>query len=120
MYNNIDKNNNSILIDTTSNTSNKKRKIKCVLCISKPELVCINPEENRWKCPRCKNDYQLGFGEIIPEEDVLESSHEDDEDSVGLLSADNEFKLEDESKDSISRPAYMKDSATTKVTYYRE
>ena len=61
MYNNID-NNNSILIDTKSSPNNRKRKINCVLCISKPELVCVNPEENRWKCPRCKNDYQLGFG----------------------------------------------------------
>jgi hypothetical protein len=58
--------------------------------------------------------------EIIPEEDVLESSHEEYDDGIGLLSADNEFKQEDSDQGSIKRPKYMQDSATTKVTYYRE
>ena len=40
----------------------RKEKIFCVLCFNeKIQLECINPEENRYRCPRCKNTYQLGF-----------------------------------------------------------
>lgn len=122
MINNINNNNNSILLDTNSNTSNKKRKINCVICFPKVELVWVNPEENRMKCPRCKNDYQIGFGEIIPEEDILESSHEEYDEGAVLLSAEgNELDPKDKSDSGkIKRPKYMQDSPTTKVTYYRE
>ena len=76
MHNDIS-NSNSILIDTNSKSRNKKIKINCVICFPKVELVCVNPEENRWKCMRCKNDYQLlgSGGDIIPQEDILESPH---------------------------------------------
>ena len=41
---------------------NKIQQIFCVLCNNeKIQLECINPEENRYRCPRCKNNYQLGF-----------------------------------------------------------
>ncbi len=43
----------------------RKEKIFCVLCYEKIQLECINPEENRYNCPRCKNTYQLGY-EILP------------------------------------------------------
>ena len=73
---------NPILIDVNSGKGNKSTKIFCVLCNNeKIQLECINPEENRYRCGRCKNFYQVGFGEIIPQEDILESSHEsEDED----------------------------------------
>ncbi|HSF51060.1 MAG TPA: hypothetical protein VLA74_09905 [Nitrososphaeraceae archaeon] len=58
-------NDNPILIDVNSRRINKQM-ILCVLC--KIQLNCINPEENRYKCPRCKNTYQLGF-ELLPSED---------------------------------------------------
>ena len=36
--------------------------IFCVLCNNeKIQLECINPEENRYRCARCKNTYQLGL-----------------------------------------------------------
>ena len=94
----------------------------CVLCFTKIQLDCINPEENRYRCPRCKNTYQLGY-ELLPSEDILESSHElEEEDSTGLLVADDEFSKEDNdtSKSDIKIPKYMRDSETSKVTYYRE
>ena len=55
----------------------------------------------------------------------MESSHdEDDEDSIGLLVAEDEFSKEDNdtstSKSDIAVPKYMKDSETSTVTYYRE
>ena len=122
MHNVIDS--NSIIIDTNnSNSRNINRKINCVLCFPKVELTCINPEENRYRCPRCKNDYQLGFRDIVPQEEELESSHEEDEeDSVGLLVAEDEISKEDKdpSKSDIAVPKYMQDSTTTTVTYYRE
>jgi hypothetical protein len=111
---------NPILIDTNSRR-NKRQKINCVLC--KVQLECFNPEENRYKCPRCKNTYQLGYGEIIPQEDILESSHEvEEEESAGLLVKENEFETEEDtsSKSDIPIPKYMKDSETSKVTYFRE
>ena len=84
---------NPILIDVTRKR-NKIQKIFCVLCNNeKIQLECINPEENRYKCPRCKNDYQLGFGEIIPQEDILESSHEENDDNGPvLLTAEDELR----------------------------
>jgi hypothetical protein len=91
---------NQILIDVSSSKRNNKNKpIFCVLCNNeKIQLECINPEENRYKCPRCKNTYQPNF-EIFPQEDILESSHdEDDEDSIGLLVAEEEFSKEDNDK----------------------
>jgi|SRR5215204_856614 len=95
---------NPIIVDSNSrNRNNKKQKIFCVLCFPKIQLDCISSptaeteeqkgDQLRYKCPRCKNTYQLGF-EIIEHEDILESSHEDeadielsglDNDSVGLL-----------------------------------
>lgn len=115
-------NDNPITIDVDSRKRNKKQKVLCVLCFPKVQLDCINPEENRYKCPRCKNTYQLGF-EILPSEDLLESSHdEEDEDFVGLMCAEDEFSKEedDTSKSDIKIPKYMQDSETTTVTYFRE
>jgi hypothetical protein len=108
---------NPILIDTSN--SNRKQKILCVLC--KIELDCFNVEENRFRCPRCRNTYQLGF-EILPQGDDLISSHSNESDEgAGLLSADNEFKQqEDSDPGKIKRPKYMQDSETTKVIEYRE
>jgi hypothetical protein len=63
-------NDNPILIDVNSKRS-RKEKILCVLCFPKIQLDCINPEENRYRCPRCKNTYQLGY-ELLPSEDILE------------------------------------------------
>jgi hypothetical protein len=117
---------NPIALDTDSR-SKKKQKISCVLC--KIELDCINVEENRYKCPRCKNSYQLGY-EIIPQEDSLESSHESDyenyADNEDLLTAGNDLEFDDdndyddETKSDIPIPKYMKSSATISVVEYRE
>jgi hypothetical protein len=120
MYNNID--NNAIFIDTKSKSNTIKRKINCVICYPKVELTLVNEEECKWVCKRCKNDYFiLGHeGDLVPEEDILESSHEEENEGPILLTADNEYKQEESNDGSIARPDYMKDSATTKVTYYRE
>ena len=77
---------------------NKKQKILCV--IDKVQLNQIEPLV--YKCPKCKNTYQLGY-EILEHEDDIESSHEDeadiielsglDSDSVGLLIKDNELEF---------------------------
>lgn len=122
----INYNDNPILIDVNSRKRNKIQKIYCVLCNNeKIELECYNILENRWKCPRCKNSYQLleSGGDILPQEDILESSHElDDEDSIGLLAAEDEFQKDDNdtSKSDIPIPKYFKDTETTTVTYFRE
>lgn len=118
-----------------NNNNNKKQKILCV--IDKVPLDIIEPPLV-YKCPRCKNTYQLGY-EILEHEDDIVSSHEDEAadielaglesiNSVGLLTKDNEldFPSLDEEKESNSRkgnipvPKYMKDSVTTKVVEYRE
>ena len=119
----INYNYNPILIDVNSSKRNNKSKpIFCVLCNNeKIQLECINSEENRYRCPRCKNFYQPNF-EILPQEDILESSHEEgeNEDAI-LLSAEDEFKSEDNYyKSDIKIPKYLKDSETSKVTYFRE
>ena len=77
----------------------------------KIQLDCFNIEENRYRCNRCKNTYQIGF-ELLPKEDILESSHEleEEEDSAGLLCAENEFsKVEEDnkSKSDIPIPTYL-------------
>jgi hypothetical protein len=120
MYNNID--NNAIFIDTKSKSNTIKRKINCVICYPKVELTLVNEEECKWVCKRCKNDYQiLGHDlDLVPEEDELLSSHEEDDEGALLLCKENEYKVEESNYGSIARPAYMKDSETTKVTYYRE
>ena len=120
----INYNDNPIVIDVDSRKRNKSQSIFCVLCNNeKIQLECFNSEENRYRCPRCKNTYQPNF-EILPQEDELESSHEsDEEDSVGLLVAEDEFSKEednDTSKTDIKIPKYLKDSETTTVTYFRE
>ena len=114
--NNID---NAIFLDTSSSKRHKKQKICCVVCFPKMELTLINEEENRYKCSRCKNTYQPSF-EIFPSDDILESSHEEDDEGPVLLSADNEYKQDIEEEGKIKIPKYMQDNATTKVTYYRE
>ena len=51
------------------------------------------------------------------------SSHDDDDEGVGLLvAAEDEFSNEDNdtSKSDIAVPKYMQDSETSKVTYFRE
>ena len=120
----INYNDNPILIDVNSRKRNKSQSIFCVLCYNdKIQLECFNSEENRYRCPRCKNTYQPKF-EILPQEDELESSHEsEEEDSGGLLFAEDEFSKEednDTSKSDIKIPKYMQDSETTTVTYFRE
>jgi hypothetical protein len=114
---------NPILIDVNSRKSNRKQQLFCVLCNNdKVQLECINPEENRYKCPRCKNTYQPNF-ELFPQEDELESSHElEEDDSAGLIVAENEFKVEEDNsnKSDIKIPKYMQDSETTTVTSFRE
>ena len=119
----INYNDNPILIDVHSRKRNRNKTIFCVLCNNeKIQLDCINPEENRYRCSRCKNTYQLGF-ELLPSEDVLESSHEEEEeDSVGLLVAEDEFKSEDNdtSKSDNPIPKYMQNSDTVKVVEFRE
>jgi hypothetical protein len=118
-------NDNPIVVDVNSR-KNKKQKILCVLC--KVQLNCTNPEERRYKCPRCKNTYQLGFNQINEFEDELQSSHEEDiEDSdnnVGLLVADDdEFDedIEDDgSKSDIKVPDYMKPGPGKTLVEYRE
>ena len=121
MINNID---NPIVIDVNSRRRYRKQQLFCVLCNNdKVQLECFNSEENRYRCPRCQNTYQVGF-ELLPQEDSLESSHElEEEDSVGLLVAEDEFSKEDNndtSKSDIKIPKYMQDSETNKVTYFRE
>ena len=124
---------NPIIVDVNSYKRNKKQKIFCVLC-TKIQLDCIKPEELRYKCPRCKNTYQLGY-EILEHEDDIVSSHEDedvelsglnDNDSVGLLTADNEFTTTEEdnnnptTRSDIPIPKYMQDSGTVKVIEFKE
>ena len=121
----INYNDNPILIDVNSRKRNKSLSIFCVLCCNdKVQLECINPQENRYRCPRCKNTYQPNF-EILPQEDILESSHSEEsefDDNGGLLVAEDEFSREDTdtSKSDIKIPKYMQDSETTKVVDYRE
>jgi hypothetical protein len=129
MFDNNHNKDNTILIDVNSRKNNKQQKINCVLC--KIELTCINLEEKRFKCPRCKNSYQLGY-EIIPQENILESSHESSDyeeyvDNEGLLVADNDLDFDDNNDDEYDRtksdikvPKYMKSSTTTEVIEYRE
>ncbi|HJT85421.1 MAG TPA: hypothetical protein VJ697_13155 [Nitrososphaeraceae archaeon] len=108
---------NPILLDI-SNSNKRKQKILCVLC--KIELDCFNVEENRFRCPRCRNTYQLGF-EILPQEDDLISSHEEENEVYGILAAEgNELSPKESDSGKIKRPAYMSDSPTQKVVYYRE
>ncbi|HJT85000.1 MAG TPA: hypothetical protein VJ697_10995 [Nitrososphaeraceae archaeon] len=116
MYNNID---NSIFLDTSSSKRHKNQKIFCVICFPKIELALVNAEENRYKCPRCKNTYQPNF-EMFPSDDILESSHEEQDEGTGLLCADNEFKQQEFDSGKIKRPKYMQDSDTTMVTSYKE
>ena len=117
-------NDNPILIDVNNRKRNRKQQLFCVLCNNeKIELECFNIQENRYRCPRCRSTYQVGF-EILPQEDILESSHEleEGEDSIGLLVAEDDISRDDNdtSKSDIKIPKYMQDSETSKVTYYRE
>ena len=125
---------NPIIVDVNSYKSKKKLKILCVLC--KLPLDCINsPEELRYKCPRCKNTYQLGY-EILEHEDDIESSHEDedvelsglgDNDSVGLLVAtDDQFtEYNDNDNNPTTRsdiviPDYMKAGPGKRIVEFKE
>ena len=114
---------NPIVIDFNSSKRNNKNKpIFCVLCNNeKIQLECINPEENRYKCPRCKNFYQVGF-EILPQDDILESSYEEGEGAI-LMSAEYEISSEEDNtsnKSDIKIPQYLRDSDTTRVIEYEE
>ena len=83
-------NDNPILVDVNSKRY-RKQKIFCVLCNNeKIQLECFNFQENRYRCPRCRSTYQLGY-EILPQEDVLESSHQEEEEEARLLFAEDEF-----------------------------
>jgi len=138
---------NPIIVDV--NSRNKKQKIFCVLCRknnnddsnSKIQLDCISPpgeQQLQYRCPRCKNTYQLGY-EILEHEDDFESSHADEAADIelsglqsagsvaGLLTAtDDEFKSDNNyynkssSKSDIKIPKYMQDSETTKVEFSEE
>ena len=128
---------NPIIVDVKSR--NKKQKIFCVLCFPKIQLDCISPAEDKqqlqYRCPRCKNTYQLGY-EILEHEDTFESSHADEAAEIelaglessaggGLLTADDEFATADnnksnKSKSDIKIPKYMQDSDTTKVEFNEE
>ena len=131
---------NPIIVN--SRNRNGQQKIFCVLCTNKQkiELDCISPpgeQQLSYKCPRCKNTYQLGY-EIIEHEDILESSHEDDDnielsglegsDSPGLLIKDHELDFhtldqeheEKSKKGNIPIPKYFKDSDTTTIKDYKE
>ena len=118
-------NDNPILVDINSKRS-RKEKILCVLCFPKIQLECINQDENRYRCPRCKNSYQILPNQINEFSDELESSHSEEsefDDNGGLLVAEDEFSKEednDTSKSDIKIPKYMQDSETNKVTYFRE
>ena len=126
MFNNLN-NNYNLIIDTSSNRNNK-RKLNCVICYPKVQLELVNEEEFRFKCPRCKNDYQIldhGEGDIIPEEDELISSHDDNVEPIIFTANEdytkpNEVLNEGKPKSDIKVPKYMQDSDTTKVTYYQE
>ena len=99
----INYNDNPLLIDV-SRKRNKIQQLFCVLCNNeKIELECIDILNNRYRCQRCKNIYQPNF-EILPQEDVLESSHEEEEDSAGLLVAEDEFREDNNSKSDIAVP----------------
>ena len=125
---------NPIIVDVNNSKRNKKQKILCVLC--KIQLECISFEGLRYKCPRCKNTYQLGY-EILEHEDDFESSHEEEADielsgiestvgsGVGLLVAndDDEFTTNDNkytTKSDIPIPKYMKPGPGRKVVEYHE
>jgi phage FluMu protein Com len=123
-------NDNPILIDVNSR-KNKKQKLLCVLC-SNDKIQLDYVSELRYKCPRCKNTYQLGY-EILEHEDDFVSLHEGEDvelsgignDSVGLLVADNEFSStteeeEEEVEGKIPIPKYMKSGEGRKVIEYRE
>ena len=118
----INYNDNPILVDVNSKRS-RKEKILCVLCNNeKIQLECINPEENRYKCPRCKNTYQPNF-EILPQEDILESSHDDDDEGPVLISSTEDNIVEPEQvlnankKSDIPIPDYMKNRNGVTVEY---
>lgn len=126
MYNNNDNNCNSIFVDT--NTKHDKSKIFCVVCYEKTQLDCIDSENFKWVCPRCKNSYILfGYGgDIVQESDELISSHESNDEGPILFTASSEddnidsnsiLDREKGSKSDIKIPKYMKDSETTTVTY---
>ena len=126
MFNDIDNNSyNSIILHT--NSRNKKRKIMCVICYPKVELDLVKEDEGKWKCPRCKNDYFiLGHeGDLVPEEDELISSHDNEDEDPVLVTADYTVKPEPvlnshKPKSDIKIPWYFQDTETTKVTHYRE
>jgi phage FluMu protein Com len=129
-----DNNNNTIIIDVNARRRNKKQKILCVLC-SNVQLEPTSIEGLQYKCPRCKNTYQLGY-EILEHEDDFESSHEDEDielagldsnntNSVGLLVAndpEDDDDDEDQKEGSIPIPKYMKDSSDGKkvIEYHEE
>ena len=123
MYNDNIDNNNTIFVDT--NTKSKTSIIYCVVCFEKTQLDCIDPENYKWKCPRCKNDYLLfGYGgDIVKEEDELISSHESTDEGPILFAASSEdsdsssILDREKGKSDIKKPKYMKDSETTTVTY---
>ena len=127
MYNIDTKSYNSIILHTDSKS--KKKKIMCVICYPTIELSLVNEEEGKWKCPRCKNDYFiLGYDrDLVPEEDELISSHEQNNEGPLLLSAtdtdiDSTSKLdrENQSKTDKKLPKYLQDSDTTKLISYEE
>jgi len=119
----INYNDNPIIVDVNYRR-NKKQKVLYVLSFPKIQLECTDPESNKWRCPRCKNSYEL-YNQINEFSDELESRHSEEsefDDDVGLLVAEDEFSKEDDdtSKSDIPIPNYMKYSETTKVTYFRE
>jgi hypothetical protein len=123
--NNIDNDCNSIIVDQSKSS---KSKVYCVICYEKTQLDCIDQENYKWKCPRCKNDYLLfGYGgDMVKEEDELVSSHETNEEGPILMTLEDNkdtrsiLDRENNTKTDIKRPKYMLDSDTTKVIEYHE
>jgi hypothetical protein len=118
-------NDNVNIIDTSSKSKN--RKLNCVICYPKVELILVNEEEFRWKCPRCKNDYQIldnNDGDIIAAEDELVSSHDYDNEDPILVTADYTVKpepvLNARKSTNIKIPKYMQNTDTTTVIDYQE
>jgi phage FluMu protein Com len=124
MFDNDNNNFNAITLGT-NNSKSRKQKIYCVICFPKLQLELVNAEEFRYKCPRCKNFYQIldnNEGDMIPEIDELVSSHDENE-GPALVTADYTIKPEqvlNVKKSDIKIPKYMQNTDTTTVIDYQE
>jgi hypothetical protein len=128
MFDNDDDNNNFNAITLgTNNSKSRTQKIYCVICFPKLQLELVNAEEFRYKCPRCKNFYQIldnNEVDMIPNEDEPISSHEESEEGPVLLCAEDNITepepILNSNKSEIKIPWYMKNTDTIKVIDYEE